>query len=100
MNVLVRGEETSKVYLAPASVGEKIFNIWEAVLNEENINIFDPMASYAFTVTRSKQGAETRYEVDFDVNPTPIITGENLEERIARILKLAANLDERFKLPA
>jgi hypothetical protein len=100
MNVLIKGEETPRVFLAPRTVGQEIIRIWEGVLNEDVINIFDPMASTAFTISRSKQGGETRYEVDFDVNPTPIITGENVEERIARILKSAANLDERFKVPA
>jgi hypothetical protein len=65
----------------------------------ENVNIFDPMSSTALTVTRWKREGKTRYEIDFDVSPTPIVTGDNAEERIARILKSAANLDERFKLP-
>lgn len=59
----------------------------------------DPMASTAFTVTWSKQEGKTKYAVDRNVNPTPIITGDNVEERIARILKSAENLDMRFKLP-
>jgi hypothetical protein len=99
MNVIVKGEEISRIFLATATVGEEIFRTWKAVWDEEGINIFDPLASTAWTVTRLKQDGKTRYEVDFEIKPAPIIIGDNAEERIARILKSALNLDERFKLP-
>jgi hypothetical protein len=99
MNVLVRGEEKPRVFLAPGKVGEEIIRTWKAALDEENLNIFDPLASTAWTVIRSKDGGKTRYEVDFEEIPAPIVTGDDVETRIARILKSAANLDQRFRLP-
>jgi hypothetical protein len=97
MNVLVKGELSPRVFLAPATVAGEIVDAWKGML-DENINIFDPLASTAFTVTRSNQGEDTRYEVDCDVNSTPIVSGEDAEGRIAKILKSAANLDHRFRL--
>jgi len=98
VNGVVKAEETPCVFLATQKVGEEIIEAWAGML-EENVNIFDPMSSTALTVTRWKREGKTRYEIGFDVNPTPIVTGDNAEERIARILKSAANLDVRFKLP-
>jgi hypothetical protein len=97
MNVLVKGELIPRVFLAPATVAGEIIPAWEGML-ADNINIFNPTASTAFTVTRSKKGGDTRYEVECDVNSAPIVSGENAEERIAEILKSAANLDNRFRL--
>ena len=99
MNVLVRGEQSPRVFLAPATVGTEIVATWEAALNEENVNIFDSMASTAWTVTRTKEGRNTHYNTDFAVELVPIITGDNVEARITTILKSAANLDSRFRLP-
>jgi hypothetical protein len=99
MNVLVRGEESPRVYLATALVGEEIARTWERRLDESKVDIFDPMASFVWTVTRSKQAGRAHYQVSLDNNPVPIVTGNNAKERIERILKSAANLDERFKLP-
>jgi hypothetical protein len=98
MNIL-GGEEIQKVFLAPMTVGQEIIRNWETVLNEDVINIFDPLASHAFTVLRSKQDGKTQYNVDSDLTPEPIVRGSGVEERIAKILKSAANLDEQFKLP-
>jgi hypothetical protein len=100
MNILVRGEEVPKVFLAPMTAGRRIIDLWETVLNEDVINIFDPLASHAFTVIRSKQNGRTQWDVDPDLTPAPIVTGPDAEKRIARILKSAANLDVRFQLPA
>jgi hypothetical protein len=41
MNVLVRGEETPKVFLAPRTVAVEIITAFEGML-EEKLNIFDP----------------------------------------------------------
>jgi hypothetical protein len=99
MNVLVKGEQSPRVYLAVASVGEEIARIWEAALDESNVNIFDPMASFPWTVLRSKRDGRANYQVSIAQTSEPIVTGDKAEERIERILKSAANLDERFKLP-
>jgi hypothetical protein len=99
MNVLERGEETPRILLAPTAVGREIIETFEAVLNEEGINIFDPMKSTLWMVTRSKEAGRTQHKTDFEVEPQPIITGDNVEERIARILRAAANLNDRFRLP-
>jgi hypothetical protein len=100
MNVLVKGEETPRMFLAPRTVGEEIWRTWEQTLNQDNINIFDPTASTAFTVTRTGQGRDTKYQVITAPRPAPIIVGENAEERIAKILRAAANLEQRFQLPS
>lgn len=99
MNVLVKGEQSPRVYLAVASVGEEIARTWEAALDESNVNIFEPMASFACTVTPSKREGRAHYEVSIAQTSEPIVTGDRAEERIERILQSAANLDERFKLP-
>jgi hypothetical protein len=41
----------------------------------------------------------TQYAVDVSLEPAPIAGGDNAKERIAKILKSAANLDCRFRLP-
>jgi hypothetical protein len=97
MNVLERGEGTSRVFLAPSAVGREIIEIFDAGLHEENTNIFDPMKSTVWTVTRFKQDGTTQHTTDFEVEPVPIITGDNIEERISRILRAGANLDLHFK---
>jgi hypothetical protein len=99
MNVLVKGEQSPRVFLAVASVAEEIMRTWEAELDESSVNIFDPMASWSWTVLRSKQEGRAHYQVSLDKNAMPIVTGDNAEERIERILKSAANLDDRFRLP-
>jgi hypothetical protein len=99
MNVLVVGEETSRVFLAPTQVGEEIYRTFETALIEKNSNIFDPMASTAWTVTRLKVGGKTQYSVVADPEPQLIVTGDGAKERIERILRSAANLDDRFRLP-
>ena len=83
VNVVVKAEETPRVFLATQKVGEEIIEAWAGML-EENVNILDPMSSTALTVTRWKREGKTWYEIDFDVSPTPIVTGDNAEERIAR----------------
>jgi hypothetical protein len=99
MNVLEKGSEKPLVYLAPATVGTEIINAFEGMIKETPpVNIFDPLASVAWTVSRSKVNGETHYIVDCDENSAPIITGENVEERIQKILKSATNLDDRFKV--
>jgi hypothetical protein len=98
MNVLVRGEEVPQVFLAPTTVGARIFDEWERIIKND-VNIFDPMASTAFTVMRSKRDGKTEYTVDAAIEPAPIVTGDNVEERIAKILKAGFNLDDRFRLP-
>jgi hypothetical protein len=55
MNVVVRGEEVSKVFLVPINVGRKIIDTWNTVLHEENIDIFAPLCSQAVTVVRTKE---------------------------------------------
>jgi hypothetical protein len=97
MNVLVRGEQSPRVFLAPATVGETIIRTWEAGM-QENINLFDPLSSVVWTVTRTTEAGKTSYTVEFGVEPIPIIAGDNVEERIAKILKSGINLDERFRL--
>jgi hypothetical protein len=98
MNVLVRGEQSPRVFLAPATVGEPIIRTWESGI-KENINFFNPLLSVVFTVSRTAEAGKTSCTVDFGVEPIPIIAGDNIEERIAKILKGGANLDERFRLP-
>ncbi len=98
MNVLVKGEEAPRVFLAPKTVGEDICRTWEQALNQ-NINIFDPPASTAFTVTRTGQGRDTKYSVTTAPRSAPILTGPNVQARIAKLLRDAANLDQRFRLP-
>jgi hypothetical protein len=90
MNVMVIGEETSRIYLAPTRVGEDIINGFDS---------FDPLKSTAYTVTRSKVAGKTQHTVVADAEPVPILTGDNSAERIARILRAAANLNDRFRLP-
>jgi hypothetical protein len=97
MNVLEQGEETPRVFLVPTAVGKEIIETFERCLNEEDINIFDPMKSTLWTVTRFKQEGITQHKTDFEVEPQPIITGDNVEERISRILRAAANLDLYYK---
>jgi hypothetical protein len=65
MNVVVRGEEISRVFLAPTQVGLDIVRAWEEQMYdaEPSVNIFDPKASTAWTVTRSKEAGKTRYLV-------------------------------------
>jgi hypothetical protein len=65
MNVLVRGKSTPMVYLAVASVGEKIVEVSKAALEEADINILDPMASVAWSVTRTGQGKEAHYHTEW-----------------------------------
>jgi hypothetical protein len=98
VNVLVRGEETPKVFLAPRTVAVEIIRAFEGML-EEKLNIFDPHASHGFTVNRSKANGRTVYEVDVALEPEPIIVGGDVEKRIERILKAGANLDQRFRVP-
>lgn len=99
MNVLVKGELASQIYFAPDSVFDEMLRSWEA-LEAEKINIFDPMASRAWTVTRSKRDGRAHYQVSLAKDPMPIVTGDHAEERIEKILKSVADLDVRFKLPA
>jgi hypothetical protein len=98
MNVLVRGELRSRVYIAPATVGETIIRTWESGIIED-INLFDPLASVLWTVTRTTEAGKTTYRVDFGVELAPIVGGDDVESRIAKILESAANLDRRFRLP-
>jgi hypothetical protein len=87
---LLKIEETSRIYLAPTRVGEDIINGFDS---------FDPLKSTAYTVTRSKVAGKTQHTVVADAEPVPILTGDNSAERIARILRAAANLNDRFRLP-
>ena len=41
----------------------------------------------------------TQYAVDVALEPAPIVVDDDAEARIAKILKSAANLDNRFRLP-
>jgi hypothetical protein len=99
-NILVKGEEIPRIFEAPKSVAGPIVQVFETVLEEENINIFDPVAATAFTVSKEGENLLTRYKVITAPRPVPILTGENREERIAKVISAGFNLDERYKLPS
>lgn len=101
MNVLVRGEEVSRILLAPTQVGLDIIQAWEEQTFDAkpSVDIFDPLAATVWTVTRTKEAGKTHYLLAVDFKSSPIVTGDNAEGRIARILKSGANLDIRFRLP-
>ena len=98
-NILVKGEEIPRIFEAPKSVAGPIVQVFETVLEEENINIFEPTAATAFTVTKEGENLLTRYKVITAPRPVPILTGENRDERIAKVIAAGFNLDERYKLP-
>jgi hypothetical protein len=98
MNVLIKGETRSRVFLAPRTVAEEIVGAFESNI-AKNINIFDPLAATPWTVTRLKQSdGQTQYTVEAAFESLRIVTGDNAEERIAKILRCGANLDDRFRL--
>jgi hypothetical protein len=99
MNVLVEGELSPLIFLATKAVGEEIIGTSQTEYARDGVNVFDPAASWTWTVTRSKRDGRAHYEVDRNETPKPIVTGEKAEEKIEMILKMAANLDERFKVP-
>lgn len=98
-NILVKGEETPRIFEAPKSVAGPIVQVFETVLEEENINIFDPLAATAFTVTKEGENLLTRYKVLTAPRPTAILTGEDRDARIERVIQSGFNLDERYKIP-
>jgi hypothetical protein len=98
-NILVKGEEIPRIFEAPKSVAGPIVQVFETVLEEENINIFDPLAATAFTVTKEGENLLTRYKVLTAPRPTAILTGEDRDARIERVIAAGFNLDERYKIP-
>jgi hypothetical protein len=98
-NCLVKGTDLPIVYEAPKSVVDPIYNMFLSALNEDGINIFDPMQSTAFTVTRVGKGLSTKYTVMPSPRPAAIITGEGREERIKKALLAGTNFDEMYKMP-
>jgi hypothetical protein len=98
-NILVKGEEIPRIFEAPKSVAGPIVQVFETVLAEENINIFEPTAATAFTVSKEGENLLTRYKVITSPRPAPILTGEDREARIAKVIAAGFNLDERYKLP-
>jgi hypothetical protein len=98
-NILVKGEEVPRIFEAPKSVAGPIVQVFETVLEEEGINIFDPLASTAFTVSKEGENLLTRYKVITSPRPAPILTGEDRDARIAKVIAAGFNLDERYKLP-
>jgi hypothetical protein len=78
-----------------------IIHAWEDRMEEKpSVNIFDPFESTAYTVTLSKEAGRTQYTVVAAATPAPIVTGDNVEEKISRILRAGANLDYQFRVPA
>jgi hypothetical protein len=99
MNVVIKGESRSRVFLAPRTVAAEIVGAFESEI-AKNVNIFDPLAATPWTVTRLKKSdGQTQYTVSAGLESFPILTGDNAEEKIAKILRSGANLDERFRLP-
>jgi hypothetical protein len=98
-NILVKGEEIPRIFEAPKSVAGPIVQVFETVLEEENINIFDPLAATAFTVTKEGENLLTRYKVLTAPRPIAILTGEDRDGRIERVIAAGFNLDERYKIP-
>jgi hypothetical protein len=101
MNILVQGEEVPRLWVVPTRVGLDIIHAWEDRMEEKpSVNIFDPFESTAYTVTLSKEAGRTQYTVVAAATPAPIVTGDNVEEKISRILRAGANLDYQFRVPA
>jgi hypothetical protein len=98
MNILVRGEEIPRVFVAPATVAAEIRRVlMEGV--EAGIDFLDPKASVAWSVIRSKQDGETRFTTTWADELEPIITGDDMEAHIERIIQSGVKLDQKFKLP-
>jgi hypothetical protein len=99
MNILEVGTEVPRVFLAVRTVGDVIIKGWEENINN-GIDIFDPTNSRRWTVTRSKAADSGRieYQVEADPVPSPIVTGDDVEIQISRILRAGANLDREFRL--
>ena len=77
-----------------------IDQMFETALDEDWINIFDPLQATAFTVTKVGKGLATKYTVSSSPRPGPIITGERRDERIKRALLAGTDLDEMYKVPS
>jgi hypothetical protein len=99
-NVVIHGEEVPKVLFIPESAARPIIEAFDAGFKED-INIFDPLCTIPWTLCRTKENGRTVYHVapDARIRPGPIITGDNIEARIEKILKSGANFDVRYRLP-
>lgn len=98
-NCLVKGTDLPMVYEAPKSVADPIYQMFLTALNEDGINILDPMQSTAFTVARIGKGLSTKYTITPSPRPAAIINGEKREERIKKALLAGTNFDELYKMP-
>jgi len=96
-NVLVKGEETARIYEAPWLAFKPIHDTFRSAIEEWGVNILDPSASTAFTVTRTGDDFQsTKYSVAPAPRPTAILEDK---AKIEELLKKLPDLDDKYKLP-
>jgi len=99
MNILVKGTDLPVIFEAPKSVAEPIYQMFDTSLQDDGINILEPLTATSFTVTKVGKGLTTKYTVTSSPRPLPIMSGHDKEERIKKALLAGVNLDEQYKLP-
>lgn len=99
-NVLVRGEETPKVFEAPWMIFNAIYTMFNSAVNDYEIDITDPASSTPFTLLRTGSGKNgTRYTAVAAPKGVPLFKGPEAEEKIAVVLSKMQDLDEAYKCP-
>lgn len=103
LNVLVSGDNTISLYSAPWTVFEKILEQVKINLKGgdfDPINILDPYNSYRFTVNRTSESGNIRYNTSIAVRSSPLISnpdGTPNESAIAKLIESMIDFPTYFK---